>query len=424
MTINTQTSLNKVSRRRWVVFAFIASGYLLAFMQRTGPGVIADHLQHQFAVSAMVLGTMASVQYFLYMVLQIPVGLSGDNVGPERLFVAGLLLDGLGTLLFSHATSFTELLIGRGVVGMGDALIWVNIVLILGKWFLPREFGALLGMASTAGNLGALLTTIPFAAWVNTAGWRGPFTTLGALLVINSVAAYFLLLGRTWPWRKRDSTSMQHLHIAKIPVWRTLQLVVKDRVAWATFACHFGAMGTYIGFVSLWAIPLFMSTYGLGRAGAAQFTLWGFSGALLGGPVMGFLSDRFGQRRIPYIVIQLTSFLAWFSMVLFRAHPPQSLAYVLMFVVGFGCGGSLLTFATIRDLTPPRRAGVTSGFANTGGFLSAVLLPVLFGTVIDMVGKSQFGFTMALWVPTAFAFVGVVGSMLIPKQSARAPQQS
>ena len=452
-----------VNFHRWhktAVFVLVAVAYLLVFSQRTGPGVISNELQRQFRVSATMLGTMASVQYFLYMLLQIPAGLTGDKFGPERLFAAGVVLDGVGTLIFSHAQTFSALLFGRAVVGLGDALIWVNIVLILAKWFAPSEFTIMLGLVGTAGNLGGILTTIPFAVWIASAGWRAPFTVLGSALIVVAVLNLIVLQmpkrgkagnGR-WAARngrigRRDVSSSTDgisspgaskrevpdtllepkVKIQRVPVWKTLSTVVRDRLAWATFGCHFGIVGTYIGFLSLWAIPYFMATYHVSRSGATYFTLTSGVGALIGGPVTAAISERLHRRRLPYIVLQAFTTLAWLAIVFWQGSPPFALAFLLMFVLGFGSGGSLLTFAAIRDATPKERSGVTSGFANTGGFLSAVLLPVLFGTVVDWFDPAAargfvptaHAYGMAFWVPALFSLVGLFGAVMIVEKRDR-----
>jgi len=402
--------------RPWLVVGLLALSYLLVFTQRIGPGLVSNELQSEFHVTAAVLGTLSSIQYLLYMLLQIPVGLSGDKFGPERLFVAGVVFDGLGTLFFAHAHSFLVLLIARALVGFGDALIWVNIVLILGKRFAPSVFGSLLAIVATAGNIGALLATIPFAAWLAVAGWRVPFTDLGIVLLVVSALDVVVLRRRA---RAADASSEPaHISVNMIPMRRTMAKVVRDRNAWATFCCHFGAVGNYLAFVGLWAIPYFIHAYGLTPGAAARFTLVAFFGALLGGPVMAGISDRMATRRSPYIVIQVLSTLAWLIVPLCGGQPALWVAYVVMFLVGFGSGGSLLTFAVIRDQTEPLRVGVTSGFANTGGFLSAVLMPVLFGAVLDAVAHGRatqmtHAYAMAFLVPTLFSFVGFCGSLFI-----------
>lgn len=412
-------------RDRWLVLGLLALSYLLVFSQRTGPGLITDQLQQQFHVSAAVLGTMTSVQYFLYMLLQVPVGLTGDRLSPERLFAVGVILDGIGTVIFSQAHSFPMLVCGRAVVGLGDSFIWINIVLILGKRFTAAQFGGLLGIIGTSGNIGALMTTLPFAAWLAAAGWRMPFLTLGLVLVAVSMADYVIMTG--WrPGRRRShrtdpgiNAGNSQIHLEHVPVWHTLRTVVRARVSWATFGCHFGIVGTYMGFVSIWAVPYFMATYHLSRSGASTFALVAFAGAICGGPIAGAVSDRLKRRKLPYVVVQVLTWLSWTALYLSFGHAPMALAYATMFLIGFGTGASLLTFAYIRDVTPMEKSGVTSGFANTGGFLSAVLLPVLFGLVVDHAARrnptagsaSPHALAAGLLVPVVFSLVGVLGSL-------------
>ncbi|EPZ52932.1 MULTISPECIES: MFS transporter [Alicyclobacillus] len=409
-------------RWRWLVLASIGVSYLLVFTQRTGPGLISDQLQTEFHVSAAVLGSITSIQYLVYMVLQIPIGLYGDKSGPERMLVLGVLCDGVGTLVFSSAPNFGLLLCGRAIVGLGDSLIWVNIVLILAKWFAKGRFAAVLAVVNSAGNIGALITSIPLAAWIAVSGWHIPFIVIGALLVVAGVANFVVLIAGG-PARAVAKAQAESIRVERVPVGRMLADVVRSKLAWATFCCHFGAMGTYLSMVSMWVVPYFMGVYRLPRAEAAWFTLTAFIGALVASPVIGWLSDRLADRKRPYLTTQILGMLAWLAIVVWGGEPPLFVAGVVMFVVGFGCGSSLLTFAAIRDHVPTERSGVTSGFANTGGFLSAVLLPVLFGAVIDAAGGTvgagsqtmRHVYGVAFILPTVFSAVGVVGSLLLPK---------
>jgi nitrate/nitrite transporter NarK len=335
-------------------------------------------------------------------------------------------------LVFSRADAFVWLLLGRAIVGLGDALIWVNLVIILAKRYLPQQFGALLGIVGMGGNLGALLTTLPFAAWIAAAGWRTPFSILAGVLMLVAVCDWLALSGgRGAAKRRRDGglsdadpdSQENRVKIHPVPVRRILADVVRDRLSWATFACHFGIVGTYMGFVSLWAVPYFMAAYHVSRAGASSFTLVGFIGALVGGPITGAMSDRMGSRRRPYVVLQALVALSWITLWLGGGAWPAVVTYVQMLVIGFGNGGSLLTFAAIRDQTPMERSGVMSGFANTGGFFSAVLLPVAFGAVVDALSPqaasstpSMHALAAGLMVPAVFSVIGVAGALLLPER--------
>lgn len=414
------------SSQRWLIFVLITLSYLLIFTQRTGPGVISNHLQVVFHVTSAQLGMISSIQYLLYMILQIPVGVLADRLGPARLLVVGMMLDGIGTLGFSLSNSFSILLVSRAVVGFGDALIWVNIVLILGRRFAPTEFGAVLGMVGTGGNLGALLTTIPLASWIAAAGWRVPFGVLGASILAVGLADFTVLNGL----KPRRNTALAlttqainpepGIRVQPVQVRALLGIVVKDKLSWFTFMCHCGSMGAYLGFTSVWAVPYFMDIYGISRVVASTFSFAAFLGAMVGGPVTGAISDKLKKRRGPYIVLQSIGLIAWLSFTVFDGSPPKAWAYIAMFLIGCLCGASLLTFAVIRDQVPAERSGVASGFANTGGYLSAVLVPVLFGMVIDQLGHPapsmsamHHVYAHAFLIPCCCSAIGVLGSLLI-----------
>lgn len=57
---------------------------------------------------------------------------------------------------------------------------------------------------------------------------------------------------------------------------------------------------------------------------------------------------------------------------------------------------------------PIKEVGVVSGFANTGGFLSAVLLPSLFGRILDYfnMAPSNVGYLYGFTIPALFSLLG------------------
>lgn len=64
---------------------------------------------------------------------------------------------------------------------------------------------------------------------------------------------------------------------------------------------------------------------------------------------------------------------------------------------------------------PIKEVGVVSGFANTGGFLSAVLLPSLFGRILDYfnMAPSNVGYLYGFTIPALFSLLGLIGGILI-----------
>ena len=402
------------SKYRWVVFVSVLLTYLLIVSQRTAPGLISDQLMKDFNITASTIGLLASIQFFAYAGLQIPVGILSDRYGPNYFLVSGAILTGLGTLTYSLATNEVVFLFARLLVGMGDAAIWVNLVLILSQWFKVREFVGLLGVAGMTGSLGFLLATVPFSAWITRSGWRPPFFTTGILLVLCGVLLYFVLVKKPKSMQWYRSVSKK----AKKPREKTLILlrrIFSTRQAWATFFCHFGTVGTYVGFIGSWAVPYGMHVYELSRSDASQLIMIGLFGAIIGAPLSSWVSSRLDSIKVPYVVVHCIVVLCWASFLLFDGKPPFFILPIIFFLIGFGNGASALTFAIVRKSFDIKEVGVVSGFANMGGFLSAVLLPIIFGKVLDHFHESasKVGYHYGFIIPVIFTILGLLGGLII-----------
>lgn len=380
-----------------------------------------------FNVTASTIGLLTSIQFLAYASLQVPIGLLSDRYGPNIFLIAGTTLCGLGTFIYSLAGNEYILLLARLTVGIGDAAIWVNLVLILSQWFKVKEFVGLLGLAGMSGSLGFLLATVPFSAWITLSGWRAPFFIMGIALCLCGSLLYFVLvkkpqkiikdysaIGSKKKERQRGNTLVM------------LRSLLANRQAWATFFCHFGAVGTYVGFIGSWAVPYGMNVYEMTRGSASQLIMVGLIGAMIGAPLTSWFSSRYGSIKRPYIVVHLIILISWAAFVAFGGKPPVFMLIILFLLIGYGNGASTLTFAAVRQSFPMKEVGVVSGFANTGGFLSAVLLPSIFGKVLDhyQISGGHVGYHYGFIIPVIFACLGLIGGLLIKEERVEEKQQS
>jgi len=400
------------SRFRWVVFSSVLVTYLVMSSQRTAPGLITDQVMRDFHVTATTIGLLTSIQFFVYTALQIPMGILADRFGPNFFLIFGAVLTGIGTIIYSVGTHEFVLFLARILTGIGDATIWVNMVLILGRWFKVKEFVRLIGIAGMTGSLGFLMATVPFSLWIDLLGWRAAFFSAGLLLCLLGILLYFVLIKMPKQIFPSKSGSVQD----KPPREKTLVLlrrIFTNRQAWALFFCHFGVVGGYVGFISSWAVPYGMNVYGMIRSDASQLIMIGLMGALIGAPLTSWISSRLDSIKRPYVIVYITVLLSWSAFLLFKGSPPFFLLILLFFIIGFGFGASALTFAAVRESFPIVESGIVSGFANTGGFLSAVLLPSIFGAILDHFqttsGGMGDGFFYGFITPVMFSMIGLLG---------------
>lgn len=404
---------------RWIVFASVLFTYLLMASQRTAPGLITEQVMHDFQVTASTIGLLTSIQFLVYTSLQMPMGILADRYGPNFFLIFGAALTGVGTIIYSIGTHAFILFFARILTGIGDATIWVNMVLILSGWFRTNEFVRLIGFAGMTGSLGFLLATVPFSAWIDLLGWRVSFFSLGLLLCLCGLILYFVLLKKPAQLFPNDAVSVKN-EGPREKLTELLRRIFSSRQAWSLFFCHFGLVGAYVGFISSWAVPYGMNLYDMSRSGASQLIMVGLIGALIGAPLMSWIAGRLDTIKRPYMIVHVIVLIAWFCFLLCKGVPPFSFVIVLFFIVGFGYGASALTFAAVRKSFPILDSGIVSGFANTGGFLSAVLLPLIFGAILDhfqsTTGNIVNGYYYGFITPVVFSIIGLIGVFYLQEQ--------
>lgn len=404
---------------RWIVFATVLFTYLLMAGQRTAPGLITEQVMRDFQVSASTIGLLTSIQFLVYTSLQMPMGILADRYGPNFFLIFGAILTGIGTIIYSIGTHAFILFFARILTGIGDATIWVNMVLILSQWFRTKEFVRLIGFAGMTGSLGFLLATVPFSALIDLFGWRISFFSLGLLLSSFGLVLYFILLKKPKKLFPNDSVIIKK-EVPHEKLTKLLRRIFSSRQAWCLFFCHFGLVGAYVGFISSWAVPYGMNLYNMTLSGASQLIMVGLIGALIGAPLMSWIAGRLDMIKRPYMIVHISVLIGWSCFILLKGFPPFWLVVLLFFIVGFGYGASALTFAAVRRSFPISDSGIVSGFANTGGFLSAVLLPLIFGTVLDHFqstsGSIVNGYYYGFITPVIFSIIGLIGVIYLQEQ--------
>src|SRR5262245_57815946 len=174
-----------------------AAAFVLAFFHRVAPGAIATDLRETFHTSATMLGFIAAFYFYPYAAMQLPSGVLADSVGPRRLFTAGSLVAGVGSLMFAFATDVGWLLLGRALVGLGVAVAFVSVLKLIATWFSEREFATWVGVLQLIGNLGGMLGAWPLAWLVERVSWRLVFAAAGVISLV--VAACIWLWVRDSP---------------------------------------------------------------------------------------------------------------------------------------------------------------------------------------------------------------------------------
>jgi MFS family permease len=163
---------------------------------------------------------------------------------------------------------------------------------------------------------------------------------------------------------------------------------MRSRNTWLVFFINGAMAGAPLTFAGLWGVPFMTTHYGLSTATAAGMASLVLVAWALGGPVLGALSDRMGERQPIYLVGAAIAFVGWVIVVFVERLPVAGLA-ALLIVIGLASAAVMIGFALVKETVPPALVGTASGVTNMGNMLGGMLLQPAVGWVLDRMWNGE-----------------------------------
>jgi predicted MFS family arabinose efflux permease len=409
---------------RRAVFGLALASFILSFVHRTAPAAIAGELTAAFSISAAVLGTLAATYFYVYTLLQIPVGVLADTLGPRRILTAGAAVAAAGSLLFALAPVWELAAVGRTLVGIGVSVAFIAILKVSAVWFEPQRFATLAGVTMFVGNLGAVAAGSPLAWVVTWTSWRSVFVALAVLSALLALATWLRVRDRPEDLGYPAVHPMPGGH-TQVPWRRALGSVLANPSTWPPFFVNVGVGGSFLAFAGLWAVPFLVDTRSMSRVLAAQHASLLLLGVAVGSLVIGRLSDRLGNRRGVMRAFVLLYALSWTPWVL-QLPWPHWATLAWFGLMGLLIPGFTLSWTLAKEANPPQYAGIATSVVNTGIFLGAGILQPLVGWVLDRAradGAAAVAWDRGIALLAGAAAFGVVMSLLVSGRK-YTPQQA
>ncbi|MGD0990946.1 MAG: MFS transporter [Gemmatimonadales bacterium] len=327
-------------------------------------------------------------------------GLLADRYGRRIPLMADLIFYSVVEVLTGLAPTFTSFLVLRALFGIGMGGEWgVGASLVMEK-VPPRLRGVLSGVLQQGYAVGYLLAALCFSVVFDRWGWR-PLFFIGGLPALLALFVRYRVK-ESEVWRRSRAESWTGLGRAILRHWR-LFLYLVLLMALMNFVSH-GTQDMY---------PTFLQRdWGFTPGRRAALTAFSMVGAIVGGVLVGLVSNRLGRRRS--IVLSLAGALA--------VIPVWAFAPSVAFLIA---GGFLMQFfvqgawgvipAHITELSPDAVRGFLPGFAYQCGVLIA-------GTIAYLQAAAAVGrtYAAAMALTAAIVFVGcAVVAALGPERRGR-----
>ncbi|KZX21892.1 MFS transporter [Rathayibacter tanaceti] len=411
-------------RRAWFVFGAGAFAYLVAVLDRTTLGVAGVDAAERFAVTAAVLSSLAVVQLIVYAAMQIPVGILIDRFGPRTLILSGTALMMAGQIVVAVAPSIGVAILGRILLGAGDAAIFTSVIRLTVTWFSGPIVPQLSQWIGNIGQVGQILSALPFAAVLHTSGWTPAFLSAAGLGAVAFLAV--LLLISDVPPRTEPIVLVPPTLRATIA---QLGVSLRRPGTQLGFWSHFVTQSSGTVFTLLWGYPFLVYSIGLSPGVAAPTLTIVVVAGIVVGPVLGVLTARHPMRRSNLVLgIVSVMAIAWTVVLLWPGVPPYWLVVLLLIVVGAGGPGSMIGFDFARTFNPSRSLGAANGVVNVGGFLASFTMMFAMGLILDALAGpgasseqtySLEHFRLAWCVQYIVIGAGVVGLLIARRRTRR-----
>jgi len=466
------TDAEAAQRRKWLALALLATTQFVIVLDAAIVNVAIPSIGKDLRFSEEDLTWIPNAYALTFGGFLLLGGRMADLLGRRRLFMVGLVLFSLASLLGGLATSETQLIAARALQGLGAALLAPSALSMVTNMFEEGAernkalgvWGAVSGSGGAAGVLlGGVLTEYlgwEWVLWVNVpigviAAILAPrllvesrretdlrhFDALGAVTVTAGLSLLVFALVDTINegWGSTQTLALLAVALVLIVAFVFIELRSRDplmpfgifRMRTLTGA---NVVGLLVG-ASIFAMFFFLSRYmqqvleySALKAGLSYLPL--ALAIIASAGVASVLVTRLGFKKVLIAGLALVALaLLWFAQVPIKgSYVSDLLGPMVIAAVGLGFAFVPVTIAAVSGVSQDK-SGLASGLINTSQQLGGALGLAVLGTIAsskttDLLSSAQGdpaavpgalteGFQLAFMTGAGFAVVGIIATLVL-----------
>lgn len=382
----------------WFILVLASLMLFYKYLLQVFPSVITKELMQDFQLTGAGLGNLAACYFYSYLLMQFFSGYLIDRFRLKLIIIASILISAFGALLFSLSTSLDLASLSRVLMGMGAAFATVGYMKIAALYFPANRFSLVSGLLTLGVMLGAVFGQAPLGLLIQSQGWHQGLIYIAVAGGIISLL-YFVFIK---PQTSAPQQTLLIKHSQKITL-DDIKNLLKNKTNWCLTLYSGLAFAPMAVFGGLWGTPFVSAAYHMTASKAAMFVSVVYVGFGFGGPLFGYLNERFGQR-FRLMTFGLFLSLASLLCVIYLLPSPIGLM-CCTFLFGIGTGGFMLGFSVGKDINPLHIAATVIAFINSGDAIFGAFSEPFIGKVLDLTSQTQIPPTHFLLSSYQIAFI-------------------
>ena len=357
----------------------------------SGVGVWIKALELHFGWSRAQLTGAFSMAQLEGSIIGPLMGYLIDRLGPRRMVFIGLVITGLGFLLFSRTESIFIFYLSYGLIMLGTAAgTWLPYMAVVNRWFV-RKRGIAMAVAGEGSPLGGL-ALVPILAWAVTPGSHGWSVTAQWIGVVFLCLAWpmsqlirvrpedYGLLPDGDPPDQGGRQAVRPARRAASPdkLQFTARQAIRTHAFWLITFGHACSSILYAT-LTVHLVPM-LTDQGLSLQVAANV----FSVALGVAAVFQLIGGYVGDRLPKNLVIAFFGFIqaGGFLMAVLVHSFPTAMAFAVVFGAGFG-GRNPLTTAIRGDYFGEKAFATITGISSAPMYALMLAAPLFAAFMFD-----------------------------------------
>ena len=416
--------------RRWWTLGAMCFALFMIMLDNTVVNVALPSIQRSLHASTSSLEWTVNAYTLTFAVLLVTGGRLGDLFGRRRMFVIGVAVFGLSSLLIALSKTDTWLIAFRAVQGIGSGFMMPATLSIITNTFDVHERGRAIGTWAGVSAMALAIGPVVGGLLVEEVSWQSIFI-LNVPVAVAAIAVTLFAAKES-----RDESAIREIDLPGVATLTVglaalvVALVKSNSWGWGSarviglFAVALVAIVAFFSIEPRRRVPMvefafFRSRSYLGANAVAfivSFTMFAtfFSLALymqdilhftplqtglrflptticvmFAGPVSGRLADRIGPRPLMTGgLIAVAAAMFWLTGI--TTHSSYGFLVVSFILQGLGIGFVMSPMSTAAMNAVDRtKAGVASGILNMTRMVGSTFGVAALGAIIASVGRSQ-----------------------------------
>ena len=408
MNATTDLPRSQSNASRAFIFAWVFSlaFYYLEYAVRSSPAVMIPQLAKAFDVSTLSVSSILGTYYYTYSVTSLIAGILLDRLGAKYVVSAGMVVLGIGCLLFSVPQEGAAY-IGRLLQGAGSAFAFTGAVYLASHGLPARRLATAIGVTQCVGMLGGTAGQLVVGGWIADGLSIPQFWGRAGIVVIVVAAGLWWITPKEAPQIPQGKASGGILSTYKI-VFSNPQSYLCGLAAGLLF------VPTTVGDM-VWGVRFFQSD----KLFSFQDAVFAISmvplGWVFGCPLLGWLADRLGRRKPVYLGGAAIMLIGFVQLIYAPALLPS---WLTLFILGVASGAAMIPYTIIKEVNPDEVKGSATGAINFLTFgVTAAIGPIFAGQFGKTLGAqsidtaAHFRHAGLFWIGILIAALAV-GTML------------